>query len=323
MAELVGQRLGLWATIVLLMSTCGPSAIFAQSDDSTTAPLRWKLSPGDQLAINIAQTSHVVTKIDRRTVEHDTRMNATVAWKVVDVDSAGVATIEQTLTQVHIKMEAPSYKGPQLIEYDSNDTKRLKGPAQKLRKGLKPLLNQPIMVKMNALGKVISVEVPEATLQSLQQVPESQRHDSPITIETLKELFSQATLELPESRLEPGQSWQTERPFQLPPLQYQRKLTFTIGEGDATDDEAIQFTGAIEPLEQQPMSDEDYSIQEQSFSGTAVFDRTSGFLKSHRSETKLVIRNQHRDQIVASELSNTLYVETKRVGTSPTETAAQ
>jgi hypothetical protein len=193
--------------------------------------------------------------------ELESQVEQVKRWQVLDVDAAGVATVQLTLTRIKMHQRVP---GGEVLGFDSD---RPEQAHPQLRAQLAPLLNKPLVtLRVDPYGRV-------AEVKSAQQ-EQVNRYQSELPF----------TVILPGVALEAGQQWKRDYRIVLdPPLGtgevYSAEQVYAVrsaGNGRAT----IAFGTTIKDLPPDP-SDRIPLLQFQP-RGEVVFDAQTGCIVSAR-----------------------------------------
>jgi hypothetical protein len=239
-----------------------PAAV--TSAEGPTYTIRYQFQKGQTLDFEIEQQTTVASTVQEQSTEASVRNHSLRRWKVVDVDSEGVATIELSVLRVQMR----SQEGNKIIEYDSDDPE--KQPEN--FKALKEVIGKPISMVRIAPDGALLEEKPLvkaegiATMQADQILPL-----------------------LPEKPVSPGDSWR--RKFEIrvakPAERFPARQSFTlrdVRDGKAT----IKFkTTILAPIDTAALKAQ--LIQHRP-SGTIEFDLERGLmLKQTQSLDETVV----------------------------------
>jgi hypothetical protein len=155
-----------------------------------TAPWRFQWKKGQVLTYRFEQTTSVVDVVGGTEAKTATKLNEHKRWQVLDVDAAGIATLQLSLTSLRIENTTPS---GEVLLFDSENADKSN---PQMKEQLTKYLGQPLAVlRIDGRGKVI--EVKESKFG-----PASRFDSEPPFIAVL-----------PEATPKPGQWW--ERPYQI------------------------------------------------------------------------------------------------------------
>jgi hypothetical protein len=235
------------ATVLTVLAAA--SAVAAQ----TPGRLRWQ--PGQVLVYKVEQETQVVDGTKDARSESKTRLAETKRWQVLEVDNAGVATLQLSLQSLLVEMTRPD---GEVLRFDSAAPEK---STLEMRQSLGRYLNGPLAVlRIDPLGRVI-------------QVKES--HYGPASRFEVEVPFAAV---LPTGALTPGVSW--ERPYNItlePPQGTGEKYaavqncTCKSVEGNAA---TVAFTTVLKtPPEALP---DRVPLLDKLIEGEAVFDLAAG-----------------------------------------------
>lgn len=274
--------------------------------------LSWKFSTGDQFDIQIDQGTEVQTVVDRRVVEQTTQMGLTITWQVLNIKD-DLAIIRQTIDRVTVELTMPAEKGAETTRYDSALEKQ-QGNAKRMAKSFGPILGQPIEISMTPKGEIKKVKIPEATLESLRKMPGSVQGRKMFEEASVREMFSQAGLSLPNKG---ENTWQTSREFKIGlPQTFRMTSDYSIVDGD-TNPIQINLNGSLELVEdtgKRPadLEFENIELVSQKSTGKIAFDSEAGNCVSSNSETELKTRTRYRDMEVMATVNSLVNLTVSR-----------
>lgn len=118
-----------------------------------TPAMRFQWRPGQVLTYRVEQTTSAAEVIEGKKTETSSKLANVKRWQVLDVDGAGVATLQLSLTALRIETTAPS--GEALV-FDSANPQ---GSNPQMREQLGKFVGQPLAVlRVSAQGKVLEVK---------------------------------------------------------------------------------------------------------------------------------------------------------------------
>ncbi|HMC10600.1 MAG TPA: hypothetical protein VKH44_04895, partial [Pirellulaceae bacterium] len=115
------------------------AVIAAQPVASGQTLLRWKLKPGEALAVEIEQHTDSQVAFSGKTAATKIYLTLKLGWQVTAADNENF-TIRQTVERIQQKITTPQAA---TIEYDSAATGRPSGQARDLAEAHKPLVVLP------------------------------------------------------------------------------------------------------------------------------------------------------------------------------------
>ena len=116
--------------------------------------LRWKLNPGEQFAVAIAQnTTSEVAYSDKKTkTQIDLAMELT--WRVLAAEN-GQFRLEQSLDRMSVSLKAPPAGQ---VQYDTAQQAKPAGSAKEIAAAIAPLLALKLEITMNDRGEVLAAK---------------------------------------------------------------------------------------------------------------------------------------------------------------------
>lgn len=135
--------------LMVLISTCFVISVKAEQ----SVLLRYQFNKGDKYLLKYNTRMEMEQTIMQQKINTEIETRQIMKWEILDRTPEGVATIKKSFDLIYIKMVAP----PQTIEYDSTKT----APSQSnepLYKIFDEMKNSSLMLKVNALGKVLEVK---------------------------------------------------------------------------------------------------------------------------------------------------------------------
>jgi hypothetical protein len=261
---------------LLLAGTFALLAWPAQADPPSPGQedaLRWQLSAGQKLSIEI---SHDITQlIDAGGGEQEVPVKFTMfmTWSVVDVANKEFK-IEQTVNRIKLSMTAPMAGE---VDYDSDSDETPEGFAEQVVGGLEPLVGSSMIVTMNERGQTVNFEVDPALLEKMKS---SSMGPSFASEDTLKNMIGHAACTFPEEGVSIGKSWTDELKTTSATGNMTTTSTYTYDGHENVDGKALEKISvksliAIEPSAEaaDPM---EVQVDKQDNTGVVYFDSAAG-----------------------------------------------
>lgn len=221
---------------------------------------------GQTLTYRVAQTTTAVeamTGNEPSTSTVTTSLDLVKRWRVVNVDAAGVATLEMTLVKLRMETKPPS--GDPLLF----DSEKPKEGTEQLREELSKYIGPPLtVVRINSKGKLIEVKEskfgPASRLEA----------DLPFKIV------------LPESAVTAGQNWNRDYAIKLDPPQgtgesYDATQTMTM-KGAADGMTVIGYKSAVKAMPQ--AAADRLPLLPLLYEGDVWFDGANGRIRAVRAK---------------------------------------
>ncbi len=291
------------AAVALLLSSAEPA--FAQK------MLRWKFEKGQTFAWKMVQDANITMTIGDMEQESSTSFAMTMGMFVKEVDEDSVASLEITMDRFQMEMEMAGQK----MEYDSNSDEAPAGLGEVFKKTFDPLMAMTYTFKMDSLGEILDVEVPEDMLKMLESNPGMQQFGKIFSKETLQDMSSTGWLTLPEEGLNVGDSWDMESETTNPILGKQTVAThFTYEGSEELDGRTVEKIS----MEMDMEFDEDtenelgikLNIEDMTLTGTFYFDAERGRLAiseiKQEMEADLEVAGQSMHQVTDGTITATI-----------------
>lgn len=137
-------RAGMFALLLVAAST--PS-IAGQE-----APWRFQWRKGQTLNYRVQHATAVTETIDAAKTETESKLNLVKQWKVIDVDSGGVATLHMSLAALRTEQTRPN--GEKLL-FDSADLDKSTPELKQMKQHIGPTL---AIVRIDGYGRILEVK---------------------------------------------------------------------------------------------------------------------------------------------------------------------
>jgi len=127
--------------------------LLASVVSAQTGAWRFRWQSGQVLIYLVEQITSASEVVGESKVDTRTKLNLTKRWQVLGVDSAGVATLQLSLTALRIETTTP---GGDTLLFDSAN---LDKSNPQMREQLARFVNQPLaLLRIDAKGKVVEVK---------------------------------------------------------------------------------------------------------------------------------------------------------------------
>lgn len=286
------------------------TAMFATPSQAQTA-LRWKFAKDQSFAVTCTQQTEVETSVNNKPRRAYLEMAMDLAWHVDDVDAEGVATMTQSFTRLQLKTTAPDADP---VVYDSAAASRPTGAAKEVAASVAPLLKAKFVVTMDARGDVKKVELGDEAREAIEALPEGSQLKPLLTAEGLGNLFRLGGSQLPEKEVSAGDTWPANSETETPYGTLVQEGTFTYAGPQAVGDKQLHKVELESMAKLKPKAGAAITlkVQEQTKTGTLLFDTEAGHVVS--SESKLTSKSVRpfRDTQIHVKISGTTKLEISR-----------
>ncbi len=246
----------------------------AQSADT----LRWKLNQGDQLAVQLVQDTNISSQIDNRGRQTANKMTLDMQWLVESVNDDRKAVIQQTISRIQLTLTTPEDAGSQTVSIDTNDTDKQKDLAKHLLQQVSPLIGTKYTVTMSDRGEVVSVDVPEASMEALRGAPASMQLRQVLTKEGLTEMFGQSAIVFPEQAISVGDDWKSESEVSNSLGTFTRIHTYSYDSSQQKDQKTMQHISIKTELKQKAANQQGSELVAFSGGGQLWMDNEAGYV---------------------------------------------
>jgi hypothetical protein len=290
-------------------------AVIAASRASAQTELRWKLQPGEQFAVSVAQqtTSDVAYSGKNVTTQIDLAME--LGWTVTAADEKAI-TIKQSLRRLTFKMESPKVGK---VTYDSADKSRPSGQAREVAAAVAPLMSAEILLEMSQRGEVLSVKPANEAAEKLLANGSDSADGSLVSKQAIQQLLRQSLVTLPERAVNDGDTWTTTVSIDSALGKGQQKTTFTYA-GAAEEEGAkvakIDVASKLD-LAAPAASSNKPLVKDHQQTGTVLFSTEQGRVVSGKQSQTLVTERPYRETMIVVTLKSEQTTTLKPVNASP------
>jgi hypothetical protein len=116
--------------------------------------LRWKLTPGENLAVAVTQTTKSTVAYAGKSTATEIKLDMELLWRVLSAEN-GQIRLEQTVRRLSVSLDAPPAGK---VLYDSAKSEKPAGAAREIAAELAPLLAAKVEITMNDLGEVLEAK---------------------------------------------------------------------------------------------------------------------------------------------------------------------
>jgi hypothetical protein len=284
------------------MATPLPRAATAQTT------LRWKLQPGDLLAVETQQQIESQVAFSGKSTATTIGLQLDLAWKVTVADQREI-TLQQSVERIRMKLSAPPSAA---IDYDSAAKGRLTGQARELAASLQPLVGAAIELKMTTRGEIVAakpVNESGAALLSADDktpTPGSGSHNS------VEQLLSQSLVILPEKDVSVGGTWTTSGELKSTAGPLKQETTYRLDKLAQQDGQQVceittkaKLTSGPPAASSSPSSQSSLIVKSHEHTGEIRFAADTGRLLSAEQTQKLTTERPYRETTIVVTLTST------------------
>jgi hypothetical protein len=235
--------------------------------------LKWKFQQGQKLNLQLAQDMTIAIAVQGQAITQKIQMGMDLAWDVKQVDSQGVATIDQKFNRIRMTMEMPFGK----LQVDTND-ENAEGPAAQIAEQLKPLTAGIITQKLSPSGQVLEVKLDEKAKEALAANPQFK---DMFGEDAMKQMFGQSMVALPEKPVNVGDTWDVALGIktQFGEMKLDSQYTYQgMAEHNGKQMAKIGIKGTLKINKEKadPNEQTKLDIKDSNITGTAWFDTAAG-----------------------------------------------
>ncbi len=272
--------------------------------------IRYKFAEGQKLLYKMKQETKNVAKPAAEGVEFTTTMNQTteMIWEIKSVDEEGNAVIDQSIRRMILDIDVPAGLD---IYYDSASDDEPVGPTVALLKPtLDVLVGAKFEVTMSARGEVLKLVVPEDVVAAIAKMPNAALMGELSTKEGFEKMITQSSLKFPEDELTVGKEWASTFEVENEQLGKQSIETAYRYEGPVEEeDQALEKFAVSVTLDLgSGEAGSPVEITKQDSSGTILFDREAGRMKSANIKMAMSMAIKVGEQTIGSNLDQTVSV---------------
>jgi len=316
---------------VLLM--LGPDGTSVQAQEAEL--LRWKFNEGDKFLVVLGQSTEISSSLDEKKVRStQQQVHVWMEWQVAQVTD-DLAHMNWRFVRVKSSFanSGGETEGSE-VSFDTDQPKPEDAPAARLWRRVHTLLNQPFQVTMDTRGAIQQVTIPDETTDALRDFSGAMRVRQLMTEDGIREILGETAIQLPESPVTVGQSWTSERTFEIALGKIKQKTTYVIRgpDEDSPDEDRPDEDSPDEDRPDEDRPDEDspdgeqrieltgeatvsdfvddgrprLEIQDQQTSGTLLFDTQAGLMRSGQLTSEMKTLTPYRDMNILGEMRTEL-----------------
>ena len=247
--------------------------------------LEWKFKEGEKL--NYALRQSVGMLADFNGIELDIKIKWTMdtAWTVKSISSDGNAQLSLKVERLQLMLNTP-FTGE--FKYDSADKEsKPEGEVwERLGKPAEAMLEGEFALTVSKKGKVSDVKLPEDLVKALSEGgggggQAMMMGGGMFTESSIKQLFEQAVLPLPEESVADGVTWNKKLENKMGPLGTQKiDVVFSYAGTEEQDGKVLEKIGAKTEVAFEAAEEGDLEIEmeltEQEGTGEILFDAEAG-----------------------------------------------
>jgi Family of unknown function (DUF6263) len=261
-----------------VLSALGGQIAFGQT------ALGWKFAPGQTLHYEVTRQTTNQAGAGSLT----TTLVIDVRHKVEAVDSAGTASITQTLDRIRLRMESPQGAGS---EYDTSAGQKPEGMAAWMAPMFHAVLNKPVTLKMSRQGKVSDLKLPRGLAERMQKAVGGDQLGNFFAEQGIGQMLGLAAL--PDQPAMPGSRWSQTAVLANPVLGRQTvETTFDYQGNEARGGQTLAkiSSTAQTSFAAGPGQPVHVAVRNEKTQGTLYFDPAAGRLVESSLESRMSLQ---------------------------------
>ncbi len=286
------------SSLVVLVGVLLSSSVLSGQDGGVE--LRWKFEAGRVIQVEMVQDMNMIMNVAGQKMETVNKSSNWMTWKVDSVNEDGSARvltmIDRAMSDIEVPMQGTSH-------FDSSDPEQTKGPAgAQLEKVYRPMIGVETATVMKPTGEITEVQIPEGSLDGLDQAGAGSVN---LGKETLERLTRDASPAFPE-KLAVGDTWTRDSEMALPGMG--KLLLGTTYKYEGTEQVEgrelhrigmeIKMEFELDPV----AGDVSVEVVEQENSGFIHFDNNAGRIESTTMNQDMIMEIQAQGQTIAQSL---------------------
>lgn len=273
MSRIVKPTLTTFAALVV-----GLVSLPAPAHAQTT--LSMKYQEGKVLNYETVQSTTSKAMVNGQKFDTTMKQTMNLSMKVVDVDSEGVASVEQSIERIRMEMELPPPVS-QKISYDSDNPGESAGPFAAMTKSYEAMKGATFKMKIDPKGDITDIEVPEALINATKNSPLGMQGMG--GKDAMKQMMTQGNINFPSKPVAKGDSWNSENEIKLPFGTMKTEITYTYAGQQASGLHKIDGVMKLSiEKDDENSSPVQLDIKDSEGKGVFLFDNEKG----HLAETK-------------------------------------
>lgn len=240
--------------------------------------LRWKLHEGDQLHLQVTQTTRTETSMEGKATAMSIDTGLEMLWSVDSVEQDGTMRMSQSFDRV--MMRTTDANGQAAI-YDSSSKETPPPDVQTMSRDIRPLLRSQFAVAMSTRGEILEVTQQEKPKSKLTNGPNARGGKGLLTKDGINQTLRQTLGLLPEEPVAEGDKWSSGHDVDSPLGKVRIVNDFTYEGTVSRNDRAfakIVMVARVEPQSKTEAPGEPAMPMPEQFGGVFYFDNVAGRL---------------------------------------------
>ena len=269
--------------------------------------LQLKFKTGDRYEVELESTTEIVSTVDRRSRQIDSRVTLAMSSAVASVDDDGTASMRYTIDGLAVTAGPPGELGDRIVDFDTRAEKEIvRGISRELKSQATGLIGSSFVVTVSAAGETKNVSAIEMADEASLD-PALAKLLNP---EALGRLFRSTDIALPAEPVDAGDTWMTSRTIETAGLTVelptQGLLITAIGNNAG-------LTFAAERDELIGETADGVRVVDAKITSDVRMDREAGYFTERDSVTQFKTESTYRDMTLeTSVVMRTLTTTSKK-----------
>jgi uncharacterized protein DUF6263 len=267
--------------------------------------LRWKLKPGDSLALQTRQEIQSQVAFSGKSATTTIDLNVQLTWNVTAADENQI-TLKQTIEQIQLKLATPQGAA---VDFDSAGKARVTGQARDLAEVLKPLIGAEFDVVINIRGEIIDAKPSNDAAKALVSTKDK-TNAADSSRAAVEQLLRKPLIVLPAAEVKAGDRWTAANDLTTAagPLRQEIEYQLTgMTEQDGKQLHTIAMTSKLASRAADTAGSPTAKMSVKSFeqAGTIVFSAGEGRVVEAEQSQKLGTERTYRETTIVVTLTST------------------
>lgn len=267
--------------------------------------LEWKFKPGDVYKAKTEQKLVVSNVFSGQTREVITKSLTEISTRVDSVSDDGVGSLTCTIDRM---VTSSGMEEDNMFTFDSADDRVPSGQAAVLFRLLRPMIGNPMKQKMNSLGKISDVEVPESMLAGVD--PNVPQMAAMLNKKSIEDMASAGSTEFAKPNPDVGETWESTAEVTSGGAKIVMKSTFEyLGVADVNGRPLHVIKSRVNMTFPEGSSGQPVDVVDEDTSGLLWFDGVAGRLARSEMNQNVKMKIGRGPSTIEQSLKQTMIVE--------------
>ena len=280
------------AAFFMVVATLGALCCYAEG------PVELKLAfqAGETFAVQLDTATEIVSTVDRRSRQIDSRVVLDMTASVVGVDDAGTGSVKYVINGLAVKAGPPGELGDRVVDFDTRADKQIvRGISRELKSQAIELIGSSFVVKVSVAGETRNV----SEIESPNEAELNPRLAELLNADTLRRAFQSVDVALPVEKVDVSDTWSAVRTTEVGGELFEIETTQTL---DSRDKEIASLKSKTS--ENTSIGDTAGKVRviDASLAGEALFNYEAGFFNRRNLVTKMKTESKYRDMTLETSI---------------------